>query len=196
VRQYLFYIGRAKLTMADCIREEGLDYQYHIIDMHNVSYDSLMAQNTPDALVLAILSDFGEHSDREAVRRIVQALYELTGDDVKSFRDYFLMLEVLSSNRELRNILQEEEEMFSQVRQQDLASYGLGMKQGLMEGKAEGKLEGKLEGEALMLLSLLEQRFGSVPDDLRSRILLADSDTLLLWSGRIFSADSIEGVFF
>ena len=178
--------------MAEHIREECLNYHYQIIDMHNVSYESLMAQNTPDALVLAILTDFGEYSDREAVRKIVQTLYKLTGDDVKSFRDYFLMLDVLSSNRDLRQILQEEEEMFSQVRHQDLASYGLGMKHGLLEGKAEGKLE----GETLMLLSLLEQRFGSVPDVVKTRILMADSDTLLLWSGRIFSADNIDDVFF
>ncbi len=55
--------------------------------------------------------------------------------------------------------------------------------------------EGRQEGEATMLLGLLEQRFGSVSESFRARILAADSQTLRMWSERLFSAESIEAIF-
>ncbi|MCF8168572.1 MAG: hypothetical protein K9J77_08180, partial [Rhodoferax sp.] len=58
MRQYLIYIGRAALAMPDGICQTGLDFHYRIIDMHTVDCQALLAQDTPDALVLAILCDF------------------------------------------------------------------------------------------------------------------------------------------
>lgn len=183
VRQFLIYIGRALLTMPEGIDELGLDYRYRIINMHNVDCEALFAQDTPETLVMAILSDFRGHSDREVVRRILRRLLELTGADEAAFRDYLLMLEILSSNRDLKQIVQEEEAMLSQVKYSDLPSYGLGMQQGMQQG------------EMLMLLRLLALKFGVISEIVRERILAADGQSLLHWSERILIADTIEAVF-
>lgn len=45
-----------------------------------------------------------------------------------------------------------------------------------------------------MLLFLLEQKFGTVPDLARERVQQAEPDTLLHWSGRILTEESIEDV--
>ena len=58
LRQYLIYIGKEQLTMPDGIDELGLHYQYQILDMRQIDCESLLQQDTPDALVLAILCDF------------------------------------------------------------------------------------------------------------------------------------------
>jgi hypothetical protein len=49
-------------------------------------------------------------------------------------------------------------------------------------------------GEASVLLLLLEQKFGQIPDTLRERVQQADPDTLLRWSGRVLTEDSIDAV--
>jgi hypothetical protein len=62
------------------------------------------------------------------------------------------------------------------------------------EGKQIGTQIGIQLGEATMLLFQLEQRFGAVPDAVRQRVQQADPDTLLRWSGRVLTEDSIDEV--
>jgi len=58
----LVYIGADPLTMPADLNEPGLlDYRYSLIDMHRVDCAGLLAQDNPDALVLAVLCDFGDH---------------------------------------------------------------------------------------------------------------------------------------
>jgi hypothetical protein len=58
IRQYLLYIGKNRLTMVDGLQQSGMDYRYHIIDMHSVDCETLLNQGTPEGLVFAILCDF------------------------------------------------------------------------------------------------------------------------------------------
>ena len=60
--------------------------------------------------------------------------------------------------------------------------------------KQEGMQQGMQEGEARVLLRLLAQRFGELPEDVRSRVADADADTLLRWSEQVLTADTIEDV--
>ena len=60
--------------------------------------------------------------------------------------------------------------------------------------REEGTQIGIQLGEATMLLFQLEQKFGSVPDAVRERIEQADPDTLLRWSGRVLTEDSVDEV--
>ena len=69
-----------------------------------------------------------------------------------------------------------------------------GIQQGIQRGKEEGKEEGKQEGEAMMLLRLLQLKFGDVPTAIRQEIERADAQTLLQWSERVLTASRIEQV--
>jgi hypothetical protein len=62
------------------------------------------------------------------------------------------------------------------------------------EGERIGEQRGIQIGEAHMLLFQLEQKFGIVPEALRTRVQKADPDTLLRWSGRVLTEDSVEDV--
>lgn len=61
--------------------------------------------------------------------------------------------------------------------------------------RQEGRTEGMQQGEAKLLLRLLEKRFGPLPEAKRALINAADADTLLQWSDKLLTADSIEAVF-
>ena len=67
--------------------------------------------------------------------------------------------------------------------------------EGRAEGRAEGQAEGTLLGERQMLLSLLQQRFGTVPASYQKRLKQADSDTLLEWGRWLLSAPRLKEVF-
>ena len=60
--------------------------------------------------------------------------------------------------------------------------------------RQEGEQTGMQIGEANILMFLLEQKLGSVPDGLRQRIQQADPDILLRWSARVLTEDSIDAV--
>lgn len=75
--------------------------------MHTVDCSLLLTQDTPDALVLAILCDFRGRPEQEMVNYIVLRLRELMGEDEKGFRNYFEMLETLAENRDLQPQLEE-----------------------------------------------------------------------------------------
>jgi len=178
IRQYLLYIGKKPLTMADGIDETELRYRYRMIDMRGVDAETLLRQDTPEALVIAILADFNGQPERLMVRRILRRLTEITADNQAAFREYLLMLEVLSSNRDLQELIQQEEAMISQVKYSDLPSYGLGVQQ----------------TEADILLKQLELKFGAVNDAVREHIQNSDAETLLVYLLRILSAETLDEV--
>ena len=67
-----------------------------------------------------------------------------------------------------------------------------GREQGLEQGIEQGIDLGRKQGGEAALLRLIERRFGRPSDAVRSRIKAADAETLLDWSERILTADSID----
>ena len=128
IRQFLVYIGGDSLAMADGIDEpELLDYHYGLVDMHRVNCAGLLVQDNPDALVLAVLCEFGDRQPQEVVSYIVRRLKELLGTDEKQFREYMTMLEILSENRDLKAQVVEAERMLTEIDVERFPSYVLGM---------------------------------------------------------------------
>jgi hypothetical protein len=138
LRQFLIYIGADALSMPAGLQEpERLDYRYGLVDMHRVNCAGLLVQDNPDALVLAVLCDFGDREPREVVGYIVRRLKELLGADERRFREYMTMLEILSENRDLKAQVQEAQRMLTQVDIKRLPSYAIGFEDGEAIGEAE-----------------------------------------------------------
>jgi predicted transposase YdaD len=141
VRQYLVYIGKKALGMADGLNLPNLAYRYELIDMHRVDSESLLQQDSPDAWILAVLCDFRDRPPREFVRgildRLVRALHETPG----RLRDYVSMLEILASNRDLNVDIQEELEMLT-IEFEKLPTYRMGLKKGEEIGVEKGFRKG------------------------------------------------------
>jgi hypothetical protein len=134
VRQHLIYIGKERLGMPAGIEEADLHFAYGLLDMSQVDCADLLAQDNPDALVLAVLCDFRDREPRRVVHHIFQRLLDLLGDNPKRFREYLDMLEVLSQNRDLRGYIKEAETMLTRVDIEKLPSYELGMEKGMEKG--------------------------------------------------------------
>jgi flagellar biosynthesis/type III secretory pathway protein FliH len=105
------------------------------------------------------------------------------------------MLEILSTNRSLEQMIEEEEAMLSQVDQKRLPSFRIGMRQGIVQGKVEGRVEGRVEGQVRMLHRLLEHRFGALPQWATEKLTCATEQELSAWSDSILTAPALDAVF-
>jgi hypothetical protein len=154
ILQYLIYIGRNNLTMPDHHAGQDFTYRYRVLDMRTVDCGMLLAKDTPEALVLAILCDFKGKPEQEMAYYIVNRLHELLEHDEKGFRDYLGMLEVLSENRNLQPQIKEAEKMLTQVKVENLPSFQIGLEAGMERGIERG-LEQGVRRERLRLAQQL-----------------------------------------
>jgi len=137
----------------------------------------------------------------------LKRLKELNGDNESRYREYLKMVEILSTNRKLEQLIEEEEKMLTQVEQTKLPSYRIGMQQGMQQGKQEGRQEGKQEGrqegrqegkqegEGYLLLRQIKRRFSQLPDWVEEKITQATTDQIEQWADNILDATTIEEVF-
>ncbi|MBK8452283.1 MAG: hypothetical protein WAQ53_05010 [Thiofilum sp.] len=146
IYQYLVYIGKQRLTMPSTLPLVRFTYDYQVLDMHTVDCSLLLAQDTPEALVLAILCDFKERPTQQVVNYIVRRLRELTGDDEQSFRNYYEMLETLGDNRDLQAHLVEAKTMLTQVDITRFSTYVWGKEDGIKQGLEQGLEQGFDQG--------------------------------------------------
>lgn len=133
VYQYVVYIGKRTLSMPNQLVLPAFSYQYYLLDMHNIDCSLLLAQDTPEALVIAILCDFKERPTQDVVNYIVTRLHELTGDDEQRFRNYYQMLETLAENRDLQSNLAEAKDMLTQVDVTRFSTYRWGLEAGIKQ---------------------------------------------------------------
>ncbi|WP_295439062.1 Rpn family recombination-promoting nuclease/putative transposase [uncultured Thiodictyon sp.] len=68
------------------------------------------------------------------------------------------------------------------------------IEQGRQQGVTQGVEQGRRQGEAAMLLRLIDRKFGPPSQSVRDRVANADPETLLRWSDRILTADSLDAV--
>ncbi len=59
----------------------------------------------------------------------------------------------------------------------------------------EGRQEGRQEGEQILLLRLLQRRFGPLPDWVEQRLGQANTDQLERWGERVLDAPTLLAVF-
>lgn len=71
----------------------------------------------------------------------------------------------------------------------------IGLEKGLKQGIEQGMQQGMQKGEGLVLITLLQRKFGEVDDYYQNRIAEADPDTLLAWAANILDAKKIADVF-
>jgi predicted transposase YdaD len=157
IRQYVIYIGKAALQMPAYKKDSGLNYHYTIINMHNIDYLQLLKQDSPDAIVLAILCDFNADSEHEAVTRIVRQLHGKLHLDPKRLREYMYMMEILSDNRNLKTAIKKAETVITDINIENLPSYELGMEKGLATGMERGIERGMENGVEKGIQQMIKQ---------------------------------------
>jgi len=139
IHQYCIYIGKDKNYLKDKITNQNLNYHYNLIDTRDIDCEHLLNEPTPEAKVLAILCDFKQKEPREVVKYILDELQKLVKSE-KEFRDFLMTLEILSTNRDLEEIVKEEG-MLRTMTYEDLPSYEVGFEKGIEKGMMRKGIE-------------------------------------------------------
>ena len=153
IRQYLIYIGKKRCYIKDRLEKRGISYHYTIIDMHTIDCKELLELDTPESLVLAILCDFKGRDELDIITYILKRLYTLVKDS-KRVREYIEILEILSTNRELKDKIKEAEKMIRTTRYEELPSYEIGLEKGIEKGIEKGMEKGIEKGIILGKLEM------------------------------------------
>jgi flagellar biosynthesis/type III secretory pathway protein FliH len=124
--------------------------------MKNIDCEKFIKMDTPDSLVLAILCDFKDKNPQDIVNFIIKRLHDKTESNEKEFRKYMIMLEELSTNRDLLEFIKKGEDMLTQINYEKLPSFYLGLEKGIERGIEQGIERGKLEGQLETALSLIK----------------------------------------
>jgi predicted transposase YdaD len=121
--------------------------------MHKIDCQKFLKMDTPDALVLAILCDFKDRDKSEVITYIIQRLNELTKDNQHQQDKYMVILETLSTNRDLKDSVKEIEEMLRTIDVTKMPSYGRYMesKRLLEEGIEIGLSQGSIKTAITMI---------------------------------------------
>ncbi len=158
VRQYLVYIGKDSLGMADGLDMPDFSYRYRVVDMRQVDCEDFLRQDSPDAWVLAILCDFKDKLPREIIHTILLRLSRHFGENPPRLREYVDMLDILASNREFNIDIFEELKMLT-IDVEKLATYRLGMEKGIEKGMEKGEQKGARKQALEIAKNMLEAGF-------------------------------------
>jgi len=153
VRQYLVYIGKEPLRMAGGLDLPQMPYRYEVVDMHRVDCHALLAEDAPEAWVLAVLCDFKDCPPRQVVHEILQRLLSRLHDEPPRLREYVNMLEILATNRNLNLNISEEFDMLT-IDFEKLPTYQMGMKRGIEQGIEKG-IEKGIHDQSLVIAEKL-----------------------------------------
>ncbi|MFD2965733.1 MULTISPECIES: RpnC/YadD family protein [Olivibacter] len=102
VKQYVVFIGSAKVTMATAFATEDHQFQYNLVAFSSVDYKIFLKSDKPEEKILAILANFVNDSPLEAVLTILKEIKSVSDGDLSGSR-YFNQLRVLVQLRKLEN---------------------------------------------------------------------------------------------
>ena len=154
VQQWVCYLGEAKPKMATQLPEEMQITGFNLINIGESSAEAMLSSETPEEIILSILTDYPKSDAGTVIDRTLKKLRETAKDEGKLEKAVQQLL-VLSR---LRNL---EVEVAQKVNEMpiiyDITTDGL-YNQGIEQGMERGMEKGKSQ----MILGLIEQRVLSV----------------------------------
>jgi predicted transposase YdaD len=144
VRQFVVYLGDKASRMPTQLTPEEVFTGFALQSLRDYDYESLLASDVPEEIILAVLSDFKGRRPAEVLKNILGKLKEKAGAEI-TLRKYIRQLSVLAR---LRNLTQETQK---QVTDMGLL-YDITKDYLYQEGLTKGREEEKRENIAKMLV--------------------------------------------
>lgn len=188
ILQKVLYVGDEKWHPAATIAEPHLYFRYEVLDIRSIDCHTLMESPVLEENILAILCR--QHNPQHTLREILLRISELP---VKARADALTSLVILSRLRKLEITVKEESEkmalVFNIMENDVLRPLFI---QAQQESEQRGEMRGERKGKEDTLLSMMQRRFGPLPEMVVTRINSADLTTIEAWLERIFDANSID----
>jgi hypothetical protein len=170
--QQVLYIGEKPMNMVAVINEPTLQFHYELIDIRDLDGEPLLQSEAPEDNLIALLCRLQDQ--RRAVRTVLEKFEKLPD---KARADARVKLDILSQLRGLADIILTEAKAMQIEWSFDRAPFA---------GTALKQREGRI------LTTLLESRFGPLPEWAQQKIAAANADTREQWLLNLMKANSLE----
>ncbi|MBF0425243.1 MAG: DUF4351 domain-containing protein [Magnetococcales bacterium] len=193
--QQVLYVGADPLAFVTEIEETDLRFRYTVRDIREIDCQKMLESPYPEEDLLAILCRLQD--ERQTLRAILARIAMMAP---KAGADALEKLVILAGLRRLGNTVKEEVKAVPitvNVMENEFL-YDIfikGRSEGIQEGIQIGEQQTHLKGEAALLLRLLKQRFGSLPDWVPERVHAADATALETWGDRVLTAPTLQELF-
>jgi hypothetical protein len=138
VIQYVIYLGEGEWTAPKTLTHKKLNFEYEVICINKIDYELFLASDTPEEIILAILSNFKGENKAQVVKKIITCLQNKT-QNRRKLEKYIFQLEILSNLRKLQPIITKQLSTMS-------IHYDVTTDLRFLQGKEVGAETGKAEG--------------------------------------------------
>jgi hypothetical protein len=182
--QFVLYVGQAPMRMPARFDTDTFSFACRMVDIREFDAEPLIRSAHLEDNIIAILARLQD--DRESVKRILEHIAE---SDPATRGLALKELTMLAGLRKLESVIGQETRkmpILDDIMDHDL--FGPAIRQ----GREEGVEEGVEKGERKLLMIVIEQRFGPVPDWAIKRIDSLTEPELERASRRLLSVCSLE----
>ncbi len=186
-RQVVLYVGNQPLRMSAGLRAPGIDYHYHLIDIREIDSDSFLESSHIAENLLSVLARNADPA--RTIRSVMRRIGLLPPGEREDALRTFL---ILSGMRGLAAAV-EHERTHMPVTFDIMDNEVLGPV--LRRGLEQGREEGQEQGTRMILLAMLQRRFGALPPWAEARLAAASPTHLHDLALRLLDAKTLEELF-
>ena len=184
VHQRVFYIGRENLRLPPFFAEGGTTHQFEIVNLQDYAASDLLTSDDWGDNLWAL----GAQGDRPVVlQALLGKLNTLNRADQES---------ALAELTAFSGILKLDEVLSQQLKEFPMLAIDLKenavVRPLIEEGRQEGRQEGREAGRQELLLALLAEKFGALPQSTLDQVHRASAEQLDRWARRILRSTSLE----
>ena len=133
VLQYIIYMGSEDFRMETEFAHPDYTYRCRSWDISRVSYQTFIASDIPEEIMLAICADYGGEPSTEVIRKILRQIKSVSRHE-RSLLKYINQLTILSNMRKLeQEIITETRAMNITGRIEEFELYQMGQREGKKE---------------------------------------------------------------
>ena len=186
VFQTVLYLGREPLRMEGTYSSPSIDFRFKIVNLREYDAAPLLAREDWADNVLALLAK-GE--PEKVLEVVLPRLRAMKRED----RDWAAgTLLALSGILGIEETVAERLKEVGMIDLMENKVLGPLIRQQFEKGEEKGRSEGRQEGRVDFIQEQLTEKFGSLPDWARQRLLAASAEDLHIWAKRILRATTIE----
>jgi hypothetical protein len=182
VVQTVLYLGQEPLRLDTGYRTPSMDFRFEIINLRELEAERLLASDDWADIALALLAK----GNRERALEVAVARLRRMQREERAWASGTLLL--------LSGILKIEDTVNERMKEAGMINLMENKVVGpmILQAEQKGRSEGRHEGMQGLLLDLLREKFGALPEWATERLRSASSEELHVWAKRVLHSASLE----
>lgn len=186
VVQTVLYLGQEPLRLDTGYSTPSMNFRFEIINLRELEAEPLLASDDWADIALALLAK----GDRERALAVAVARLRQMQREERAWASGTLLL--LSGILKIEDTVNERMKEAGMINLMENKVVGPMILQAEQKGRSEGRQEGRQEGMQGLLLDLLTEKFGALPDWATERLRSASGEELHVWAKRVLHSASLD----